>query len=325
MRHHQARGFTIIEVIVVFIILVVLASLLVPSCRRAREAARRTQCKNNLKQIGLALHNYHDAHGVFPPGAESPHELMPNWRLRLFPELDHNPLYISLDLTSPNRSFSGNSEHANATVLSGHVMPMYRCPSSTLNPSADLGNNPHHIQTPMYVGVSGAYPDPAGRIVGSASSYGGQFTNNGVMLHNDVIGMRDIKDGTSNTMMVAEQSGKVGGKDLRSGYSGGYGGCHFLRLQDATPTTEPVSETYPNGAESWTVGLTSIQYPVNAEKTDAGSDQNFDANTVINSFHTGGVQILLCDGSVRFISNTINFEILRRLATRDDGLSVGEF
>ena len=306
-------GFTLIELLVVIAIIAVLIALLLPAVQQAREAARRTQCKNNMKQIGLALHNYESSVSCFPIGSFSPWTTVPNWRLQIFPFIDQAPLYTAMDFT---QSFQGNATTTNTNYLSNMKLAGYICPSSTLDPCANISNNPKNIQIPMYVGVSGAYPDVAGRTVGSASNYGGFYTNNGMLLHNKLTRIRDATDGTSNVIIVAEQSGRVGTTDMRSGYYGGFTGTTF---------GGEVSASNPNGADSWSTGLTGVQYRINAPTMAGGSDNPWDANTVVNSFHTGGIHVLLTDGSVRFISDNIDFTTFRNLCSRDDGIPLGDF
>jgi len=311
-------GFTLIELLVVIAIIAILIALLLPAVQQAREAARRTQCKNNLKQIGLALHNYESTVTCWPLGSNSPWDRVPNWRFQIFPYLEQANLYARIDF---NLSLNGNVTNANTTALSNNKIAAYICPSSPLDPNADNSvgttyNNALRTQIPMYVGISGATPDVAGRTVGSASNYGGFYTNNGMLLHNQQTRIRDAVDGTSNVMMVAEQSGRVGTRDMRSGYYGGYTGTTFGAR---------VSATVPNGADSWSTGLTSVQYRINSPTVAAGSDNPWDANTVINSFHVGGIQGLLGDGSVRFLSENMDMGVLRNLCSREDGVPLGEF
>lgn len=319
MTLRRNNGFTLIELLVVIAIIAVLIALLLPAVQQAREAARRTQCKNNMKQIGLALHNYESSYNCWPPGsvtAASQNAFMiPNWRLQIFPYFDQAPLYNALNFSL---SFAGNTSNTNTTALGKLTLAMYVCPSSPLDPCANLGSNSQFIQIPMYIGVAGSYPDVAGRTVGSSSNYGGFYTNNGMLLINELTRMRDAIDGTSNVLMVAEQSGRVGTSDVRSGYYGGYTGVNFNN-------SNPVTGSNPAGSDSWSVGVTGVQYKINSPTTAGGSDNPYDANTVINSFHTGGVHGLLADGSVRFISNNIDFNTFANLCSRADGMPLGDF
>jgi prepilin-type N-terminal cleavage/methylation domain-containing protein len=125
MTNGETRsGFTLIELLVVIAIMSRLFSLLLPAVQQAREAARRVQCKNNLKQIGVALHNYHDAHGKFPPGFIRDHGSA--WSAMILPELDQSPLYNTISWGS--KWSSGDNEAACGTVVS-----VFRCPSAPIH------------------------------------------------------------------------------------------------------------------------------------------------------------------------------------------------
>ncbi len=320
-------GFTLIELLVVIAIIAVLIALLLPAVQQAREAARRSNCTNNMKQIGLALHNYHDTHGVLPPGSFGPNGLMPNWRLFIWPGIDQGALYNKMDFTSSTRSFSGNSNHANVTALSRYVISTYVCPSSSLDPCADLRpqtpSNPRGVQVPMYVGVAGATLGtsadfPAGVPVGQYNTnYTSVYTNNGMMLWNERVNFRDATDGTSNTIIVAEQSGLVGNGDFRSGYYGGY--------RAATFTAAVPSSSTSNSLDWWSIGVSALRYRPNYNVQTAGNNMSYAANTNWNSFHPGGIQVLLTDGAVRFIPDNIDMDTLRKLASRNDGMVIGEY
>lgn len=125
--HRRRDGFTLIEVIVVFLILVVVAALLLPSVGRGREAARRTQCRNNLKEIGLALHHYHDAYGVFPMAMSTTSDGQPlhSWRTWMLPHLDHNSLFQQIDFQQP-------WSHSINTKAKETRLAVYNCPSDPL-------------------------------------------------------------------------------------------------------------------------------------------------------------------------------------------------
>ena len=139
-----------------------------------------------------------------------------------------------------------------------------------------------------------------------------------MLLVHQLTKLGDATDGTSNTLMVAEQSGMIGTTDIRNGYYGGYTGANFNLL-------DPISATVPAGTDSWSVGVTGVQYKINCPTTAGGSDNPWDANTVINSFHTGGVHGLLTDGSVRFLSNNIDFNTFLNVCSRNDGIPLGDY
>jgi prepilin-type N-terminal cleavage/methylation domain-containing protein len=306
------KGFTLIELLVVIAIIAVLIALLLPAVQQAREAARRSSCRSSLKQVGLALHNYEGTSRCFPIGMQSGVS-RPNWRVPILPFLDQVPLYKQLDL---GQSFLGTALAARNLVLSQMKFPIYTCPSSILNHNPTDANNTAGTMTPDYVGIMGAWPDPAGRTtVGSASNYGGIYASNGMLVGNEVKLLRDCVDGTSNTIIVAEQSALIAGADIRSRYYGGFTGISF---------SGRISDTNPNGADSWSTGSTCVQYSINSRTTAAGSDNTYDANTVLNSYHTGGIHGLFTDGSAKFLNDKIDFTNLRRICVWDDRQPVGE-
>jgi prepilin-type N-terminal cleavage/methylation domain-containing protein/prepilin-type processing-associated H-X9-DG protein len=335
-RHNvRKRGFTLIELLVVIAIIAILIALLLPAVQQAREAARRSTCKNNLKQLGLALHNYHDAFLRFPIGEQSPY-YRPNWRAPILPYLDQAPAYnqMNFDVSTTAGGFAsqnsggsygyGSGAGSNA-VLKTLRVPVYNCPSSphgnNANDSANVKNNYDLGQTMDYVGIAGATPDPAGRTnVCSATGAGygnGTYCNNGVLAPNDCFRMRDIKDGTSNTVVVGEQSGQVNGQDSRSNYYGGWSGMG----------TSAKMNTLGSGS-NWGSGTTTVMYSVNSFWNSGAGDEayrTYGANTVLGSYHTGGTHVLLVDGSVRFVSDNMDFGTLANLCSKNDGQVLGEF
>lgn len=333
MSSPQRFGFTLVELLVVIAIIGILIGLLLPAVQAAREAARRSECTNNLKQLGLALHSYHDVNKTFPHGTRGPVGA-PNWRVSVLPFMEQRPLYEKLDINSQaavggfvsedetgNAAYGGYGTGRNA-VLAGLVVPGWNCPS---NPSSKTANaqtpsyqNKSKGQTHDYVGIAGAADDPAGRpnVCGAANAYGSIWCENGLLYPNGWTAMRDVLDGTSNTLIVGEQSGRVGTMDIRADYRGGWSGFSY--------TTRP-SQLTGNG---WGAGTTTLRYPINSDTTicgnGSGCDTPWDANTVLNSFHPGGTNGLFADGSVRFLKETMALGTLTSLGARDDGLVVGE-
>jgi hypothetical protein len=310
--------------------------MLLPAVQKVREAAARLKCQNNLKQIGLALHLYHDATLHFPYGSycpptpsntvdASPYNFCRsyNWRLQILPYLEQGALYNQLNF-GPNGCFDSNpastgwTGYQNNTVLEGLVLSVYQCPSSRLSSTNSTPNphgigNPSHGQTHCYVGISGGTPDPAGRTTGvvnsSQSFYGAIICGNGILLPNDFVSFASITDGTSNTLMVAEQSGSVGGYDIRAVENGGWLG---LRRPG---TTQTLTDT-----DFWGAGITGVRYAINSQNPNlAGADYPGWLNTILNSFHQNGINAVAADGSVHFISDSIDFPTLVRLCVKDDG------
>lgn len=332
------RGFTLIELLVVIAIIAVLIALLLPAVQQAREAARRTQCKSQMKQLGLALHNYHDAAKLFPMGAG--YSDGPNWRVFILPYIDQAPLYNSL-----GKSASGFMAHSpgcvaatpstpcgfNATtaILRNLLIPMYTCPSSPLSPfnHAQVGLS-YQSMVMDYVGISGATPDPAGRTTVCSGDFmcsSSSYCRNGMLPAFESKSMADCTDGGSNTIIMAEQSGTVNGLERSANYLGGW-----FSFGNVGPGSMNAGTTFPlaSGGCWYPGGLTAVRYAPNAYFKSGGSGpaaSPASANTVTNSFHTGGLHILLTDGSVRFVSENINFDTYRALCTRDDGSVIGEY
>jgi len=188
----KSRGFTLIELLVVIAIIAILVALLLPAVQQAREAARRTQCKNNLKQLGIALHNYHDTFNCFPPAhirtqsAIPANNVLTGWRgfslhAMLLPYIEQTALYTSLD-------FNSYFDAPQSTVGRRQRLPAFLCPSDTPMSTAETGNN--------------SYPGSMGTNLGQ---YVNQAFRNGVFRFDVVTRMRDINDGTSNSVALGEQ------------------------------------------------------------------------------------------------------------------------
>ncbi|MHC2066215.1 DUF1559 family PulG-like putative transporter [Bremerella sp. T1] len=320
------HAFTLVELLVVIAIIGVLIALLLPAVQQAREAARRMQCSNNFKQMGLALHNYHDTFGSFPYGARAGTVTYPNlsgvnWRTSILPFLEQNALFDQLDFETG--SFSGYRSFPFAgsnLVLEGLVIDGYICPSSPVDPlvAAPGGlNNPadgdkagmmHH-----YVGIAGAYPDPAGRTDVVKQTSRGYAAGTGMLRPGQVTKFRDATDGTSNSLAVAEQSAMVGNEVIAANYGGGWTG---------QLANYPVSSITSSSDNYYYTGLTTVRWQINYDtKTSSSSSQPYENNTILNSFHPGGILGMLGDGSTRFIPETIDMETLRRVSTCNDGLT----
>ncbi len=306
-------------------IIAILIALLLPAVQQAREAARRSTCKNNMKQIGLAMHNYHDTFRAFPIGSQISYN-QSNWRSAILPYIDQAPAYnqLSQSAISQHGYAAGNGNSASGyntenAVLNHLYVPVYKCPSSvadafytgtspisnngTTSPNAALGKETG--MTMDYVGISGSYAGVAPYNTGSGAAYGGYWCNNGLLTIGKSALIRDCTDGTSNTLIVGEDSGLVSNKDYRSNYYGGWSG-HL-------------------GLTGWGTGVNTIRYSPNPSTAPAGGDQTYTPNNPLTSAHVGGVHGLLGDGAVRFISDNVDIETLRRLGMRNDGFVLGEF
>lgn len=321
----RQTGFTLIELLVVIAIIAVLIALLLPAVQQAREAARRSQCKNNLKQIGLALHNYHDVFQTFPPGGfgNAGH----SWALAMLPMLDQQAVYNKLSLGVKD---SGYPTGPNATVLNRFTPAVVWCPSSSINRLNVRTDTTTRFSTGSYVAIAGA--SESATVIGSdtrcvSSSTQGFTCANGMLVPNRVLRSRDASDGLSNSILVAESSAwgiSSSGSldDYRASAEWGiWGGA----VSDAGPP-EVSTNTYNGTVYTWSGSgfsrnMTTVRYAIGMTKEAATAGGNFrsGSNTTLHSEHTGGVHALRGDGGVTFLSNSMNTTVLRNLSIRDDG------
>lgn len=208
MHRSRSRGFTLIELLVVIAIIAILIALLLPAVQQAREAARRTQCNNSLKQIGLALHNYHDSHKTFPPGWVDQNQAYVSnwgWQAYLLPMLEKENLYKQLQVGASSLAIT--LDHAPSFQLMQTPLPFLRCASdsgpdiNTGTPLVSESLQGRAVTTSNYVGVNG----------GATWSEGEQLS--GSFGRNSRIRLRDYADGTSNTVVVGERAWALGTAD----------------------------------------------------------------------------------------------------------------
>jgi len=330
------RGFTLIELLVVIAIIAILIALLLPAVQQAREAARRSQCKNHMKQVGLALHNYHDAYTVFPigtgsaGGASSGYGLG-NWKYRILPFMDQMAMFNS----PSNVTFrlSASAPNANHALWESFRVPAYHCPSSPqpwTSTSSQCGSNPClETETHDYVGIMGAHPDPAGRgypaVRTPLTSYGYIYSS-GMLLGSESRAFRDCTDGTSNTIMVGEQAGNTRDK-TKSNYMSGWSCGHNCNESVARINANRTSGDSCNSSCNWPMrtSLAVINGSPNLTGSVSYGTSTTHAHIPLKSYHVGGVHILLADGSVRFLGDNTDALTCRRLAVRDDGQVLGEY
>ncbi len=320
------RGFTLIELLVVIAIIAILIALLLPAVQQAREAARRSQCRNNLKQVGLALHNYHDNFNTFPMGNNN-HTTGgwgQSWWIAVLPYMDQAPLYNGYNHDVVSSGYTGN-----ATYLNGKGVPGAKCPSS---PMSEYEWTPHNgpnnpgLAVAHYTGIAGAYPDPSNTARQINGNNGWNSIGGGVLFWRSRVRMGDITDGTTNTMMVGEQSDwcvetATGQKRIAIHawpHSMWMGAANTSDRQFNTATVRyrPGYKQAEGGHNFNACGTSGLM---------TGVCGNSGSNNPIQSAHVGGVHVLLGDGSVRFVSENLDMTTWLRLATRDDGLTLGEF
>ena len=311
----KRRGFTLIELLVVIAIIAILVALLLPAVQQAREAARRSSCKNNLKQIALALHNYHDVNNALPPavnqcydwsGSLWDHRGCPGYAFRILPYLEQSALY---DTISWGLLFEGSST-VNVEQRTAEIN-VFHCPSDTVL-LTEPGSN-------TWSGLMRNYPVNLGTTDYDQST----LTQNGVSIthqkglfefFNKTVKFRDCTDGLTNTYMV----GEIITPDSVNTWTG-MGRIHQNMGTGFTAFYTPNSSNQDIIAN----GYNRIGGENPAQSAIAGNW--WDAIVTMRSHHKGGAQVALGDGSVRFISNNIDLGTHHALAGRSDGVVVGEF
>ena len=379
MRNQPSRrGYTLRELLAVVTIICVVLALLMPMIQASREAARRTQCNNNLKNIGLGLQNYHDTFKVFPMGAmhSGPNPgggppvnaaLGPSWWYSVGPFMEQrswydrvqtirlpggtlNAQFCAKDL-APAFSRKGRGEKDAATPLDVFIPEFMRCPSSPL-PEMETPTGP--LCLPTYVGIAGGcdidaksqdyqpgLAAPKGdrpyqnTHKGTGAAAGGIVTSSGMLPPCEHVRLADCLDGTSNTMIVGEQSDwlldqnqaksqkyhgdpgwTVGGTGPGGGWLSG-----TTRVDPVPKVSTPGGPPAIWGADCW--NITTVRYPPNFKRVMGakplpGCSENHGINNPLQSPHPGGLLVGFVDGSVQFITWTMGFDLLLRVAIRDD-------
>jgi len=317
----RARGFTLIELLVVIAIIAVLVSLLLPAVQQAREAARRASCKNNLKQIGLAIHNYEASHGCFPPGRLN-FPFVFSAQAQLLPYMDGANLQHLIDFNTAPTFCDPCVTLTTNDVAARTFVATFLCPSDF----GRIGSSP--FGPINYVACVGSG-------VGASSSI---KTGDGVIYSASSTRFAAVIDGMSNTVAFSESTLGPGG-DPSSPVGGPPKDAagEVLLLAGATVTTDASCVTGAGGSD-WS-GLRGAKwmnghyedtqfnhyYSPNSAQFDCGNASHNFAQTAARSRHTGGVHALLCDGSVRFVGNSVNLATWRGLATRFGNEIAGEF
>jgi prepilin-type N-terminal cleavage/methylation domain-containing protein len=310
-------GFTLIELLVVIAIIAILIALLLPAVQQAREAARRTQCRNNLKQIGLALHNYNDNHNALPSGSivqlnaagtqDFGHGW--TWHASILPYIDQAPLFQAIQGVNGMGGDPGDQNTGTTQVFRSSTLAGFWCPSQ---PDVRNGSQKNGYQTCNYNGNMGTrigngnddcYGTGMSTPAHIRTNVWGCMNGNGIFYISSSVRFRDVTDGLSNTIFVSEVPDSGGdaigifnaGCDRRAIFSGG---------ADSNPPTE------------------MTEYLIAAESNDP---INGGAEEAAGSWHVGGAHFVMGDGSVRFLSENMHMATYQALSTRAGGEVVGEF
>ncbi len=340
-RSARRRGFTLIELLVVIAIIAVLIALLLPAVQAAREAARRSQCINNLKQLGIALHNYHDTIGSFPPGAS---DMVNGWQqwsalAMMLPQLEQQPIYNAINFANTGNSANPNVGSSNTTVINATVQ-VFLCPSDI-----DRMTNPNgHVNYAMNWGSKAfRYSSaPSGPFVAADRT-------------SARVGIRDVLDGTSQTAAASERVKGIGDGRLlglqnsaveqldssnpdsdlmslaaTSDSDSGLNSPLYYQACRSLPALGTVATTGISGGLWHTVLMGNTCYthvmPPNSQSCGYGSitNSNSDGNhpqgaLTATSRHPGTVNVLFLDGSTRSIKSTINVPVWWALGTKSGG------
>jgi prepilin-type N-terminal cleavage/methylation domain-containing protein len=310
------KGFTLIELLVVIAIIAILIGLLLPAVQKVREAAARSTCQNNLKQMGLAVHNFQSTYGVFPPSRTK--DLGLTWAVLILPYMEQENLYKQFDLTLQYyQQPTGNGDPRTKEVKS------FFCPSyprtTKVSTSGDGINNASH--TPgacsdynSISGSQGSYNAPAGatgwviwRDGSGANGISKKSPNNSIM---GEFNFNHISDGTSNTFLIGEKHipTKWFGVGTASALGNGGDGSIY------------------NGDHEWHFcRVAGPNYPLATGPTDSSALATSNYHSMFGSYHSGVVQFVFCDASVRALTPGIPTATLALLSQRDDGQVIPQY
>ena len=329
------RGFTLIELLVVIAIIAVLVAILLPAVQQAREAARASQCRNNLKQLGIALHSYVEIHSSFPPGnvaIDSAGRRGASWMVQILPQLEQQGAYNKITFNDTDWTMQSDRTNRNWEVTNSLRVQTFLCPSSAMpktrtqntNASTQALGAPASItyQLANYVGIAGSYNDMStGNCCPVPSTWTGYYRSNynGVIVASNgtyaearPARLVDIVDGTSNTAMVGEQSQY--NIDVSTGT--------FTKDRRASNHDGGPWAGGEGGDTGWWLNMTVVRSPINDKSGVNGNENPWYRHTRILSPHTGGAHLLFGDGSVRFLSENMDSSQFFRMCQRNDNRAV---
>jgi prepilin-type N-terminal cleavage/methylation domain-containing protein/prepilin-type processing-associated H-X9-DG protein len=315
----RRQGFTLIELLVVIAIIGILMALLLPAVQQAREAARRTQCKNNLKQIGLALHNYVDAHGTLPLCLNSTQKAI-SVHAYLLPYLDQSALHHQVDFNTAWNSSTNASAAATKVVA-------FLCPSDSFQ-MVPAGWAPNSYRANQGNGILWGRPST---VVGNVNY---NFPpSNGVFISGASLPLAEVRDGTSNTAAFSEHPVGDFNNSLSSPTDTFRPGIYPATPDEAVQICRAVDpnnlslQGVSNVGAPWLQSYhsTTQYFHVDGPNQRSCMFPPGRVSTTAASYHVGGVHVLMCDGSVRFVNDNINLGTWRGIGSRATGEVLGEF
>lgn len=305
-------GFTLVELLVVIAIIGILVALLLPAVQSAREAARRSQCQNNFHQIGVALHNYHSTHGSFPEGQINdltPYYHAPGWGAKLLPYIEQTTAFEGFSNPAGNIVEPGMRE-VGGLLVEAFLCPSDRADTTWVEVSSGFNNGPgpnDDYRRSNMAGVAGAF-----QWYKQGTLSQGRKDARGMLINKRALKVKDCTDGTSNTVIVGEVTG---GRGLHPQFGEAYIGHTWIgwNLQDVSRGINPFSSV-PGGRNE---GLN----PFN-DNPPLTRHHEFYREVGFSSFHPGGCHFSFTDGSVRFLNEDINQDLLHAYSTRADGETI---
>jgi prepilin-type N-terminal cleavage/methylation domain-containing protein len=304
MRTHSTAGrrqaFTLVELLVVIAIIGVLVALLLPAVQAAREAARRAQCSNNLRQIGIGLHNYHDTYQTFPFGWSNRGQA---WSACILPFIEQGPLWNTLQWAESNNWDSANTPNQRACET---LIKTYRCPSAAIPEHVNNQGIPQRVPA-TYRGVASSTADSDDPSTSAVGRHLEQTDLEGIFFGDSRIGFRDITDGTSNTFMVGE--------------------CYWDKYtQDGNQMDfwyigSPQADPWPGSATEFSEFVGSTGVPLNARTIAATS--GYQKELSFASFHPAGTLFTMGDASVRYFPYSTEAATYKALGSRNGGEVLG--
>ncbi len=340
MAHLTSRryGFSLVELLVVIAIIALLIGMLLPAVQKVRESAARAKCQNNLKQLSLGLHTYHDAYTKFPPGVSTrdmsnriplqanvgsvnnAQEPRAPWTVNVLPYIEMTPQFESFDpnsgyMTWGNRYLPSGAGGARNIAAAKQRNPRFECPSDPNSKEGNANNNYFGVQggcTPISAART-YYPNAEGCMMG-ASFFKGYLSINGPLTVNYGVRLNTISDGTSNTILIAETKYMPLSNPAVPQFWMTWASSISIAWDASVDTGIPIPSGKPDGNQyRYKVPMVALVNPPNAVVFDAGVQSGGAELMTQNSgsYHTGGLNVALCDGSIRFVTDSVSISLYR--------------